>query len=115
MSDKHTPGPWGFSSDLRKGGIARVVPSYRQRFCIATIPVGNDVDAKEADARLIAAAPTMLHALRVARQSVMEMVEGYRLALAFEKECGHEDSLTSLQEELATINEAITLATGEQP
>lgn len=44
----------------------------------------------------------------------MEMVEGYRLALAFEKECGHEDSLTSLQEELATINEAITLATGEQ-
>lgn len=67
-----------------------------------------------ANARLIAAAPVMLEVLRLAKLSIEQMVEGYRLALTYEKGCGHEDSLASLQEELETINDAITLATGEQ-
>lgn len=58
--NKHTPGPWMFTSNIREGGIARIMPAYRQRYCIATIPTGNDKDAKEADARLIAAAPELL-------------------------------------------------------
>lgn len=61
--NKHTPGPWMFTSNIREGGIARIMPAYRQRYCIATIPTGNDKDAKEADARLIAAAPEMLSLL----------------------------------------------------
>lgn len=46
------------------------MPGYRQRYCIATIPTGNDTDAKEADARLIAAAPELLDALKDCREAL---------------------------------------------
>ena len=72
---KHTPGPWSFSSNLRENGIARIMPSYRQRVCIATIPAGKNADAKEADARLIAAAPELLSQLEFAVALLKPMFE----------------------------------------
>lgn len=75
---------------------------------------GRSDDEACANARLIAAAPTMLHALHVAKLSIEQVVEGYKVALSYEKDSGHQDSLAALQEELDVINDAIILATGEQ-
>ncbi len=107
MSAKHTPGPWVFSSNLREGGIARIMPSYRQRFCIATIPTGNDTDAKEADARLIAAAPELLGALKSARQTL----DSLRNALHYGKEQSRGNQVCI--ERLSEIDAVIAKATGE--
>ena len=57
MSEQHTPGPWSFSP-CRCGH-----PSCRQQ----TISVQGSVGFDPADARLIAAAPDMLEALKGAR------------------------------------------------
>ena len=65
MSAAHTPGPWVGISELRKGGIARIKPAYTDGFCIAIIPVGNLISIREANARLIAAAPDLLEALKL--------------------------------------------------
>ena len=123
-AEKFTQGPWRVESltgdHLPRGPIHQVlaeVNGYPSTVCTveeyAEVP---DFEADRlADARLLAAAPAMLQALRIARLSVMEMIEGYRMALAYEKDCGHQDSLASLQGELDIINDAIMLATGEQP
>ena len=117
---KHTPGPW--SVGRFTGSDCRIYADPDQHAIARTYgPDLNGIGVCEltgpknkADARLIAAAPTMLHALQVAKLSIEQMVEGYRVALVYEKDCGHQDSLASLQEELDIINDAITLATEEQ-
>ena len=55
----HTPGPWGFMDDPIEGIW---VESSHGGFCIAEIPkqtagLDNDASPREANARLIAAAP----------------------------------------------------------
>lgn len=67
-----------------------------------------------ANARLIAAAPTMLNVLRAVRVTIKLDMESAKIALA---DCGHEavkDYITNYQADLDIINDAITLATGEQ-
>ena len=72
MEEKHTPGPWMVCSEKRfnngaklivwttkgpgHGAVAHVAP-----YCPPTS--GPDLEQKEADARLIAAAPELLEAL----------------------------------------------------
>ena len=119
---KHTPGPWVvcaeegdertftvFPESMLVDGVIRAQDWDRQ-----VAAAGLDQPEYEANARLISAAPTMLHALHVAKLSIEQVVEGYKVALSHEKDCGHQDSLAALREELDTINDAITLATGER-
>lgn len=122
MSAKHTPGPWVvcaeegderaftvFPESMLVNGLIRAQDWDRQ-----VAAAGLDQPEYEANARLISAAPTMLHALRVAKLSIQEVIKGYQAALVYEKDCGHQDSLAAFQGELDTINDAITLATGER-
>lgn len=65
MSAKHTPGPW-----IAKAGIGRwnVTTSAAPRsFNICSI--NTDREEQEANARLIAAAPDLLEALKLTRMS----------------------------------------------
>jgi len=99
MNDKmttHTAGPWKL---LAVGdGTSRMCPADADGLSLLTIvdEDGGDFAAvyKDADARLIAAAPDMLDALHKAR----EWLEGWG----------------SAEHQLAVINEAIAKAEGTQ-
>lgn len=74
---KYTPGPWNWDSDPIKGD-----PLGRVRYRVTTIGktitqcyYSSGDEQAEWDARLIAAAPTLLGALQMAR-AVLE-IEGY--------------------------------------
>jgi hypothetical protein len=74
MSEQHTAGPWQVGPLANRedgnGNDERVIELYDGGPCIATAwPMGEDCDredapAREANARLIAAAPDLLAALR---------------------------------------------------
>lgn len=53
MTEKHTPGPWTCTADMRRLGYYKITEPYEFR-ALET----------EANARLIAAAPDMLEALQ---------------------------------------------------
>jgi hypothetical protein len=57
MSGKHTPGPWTYEVHELSSGFSGIVYDA-QGYCVGTDHL------TEADARLIAAAPEMLEALR---------------------------------------------------
>lgn len=58
---EHTPGPWGIDRSI---GVWIMAGSLH----VATIPRAADGDWSPANARLIAAAPDMLEALKMARK-----------------------------------------------
>lgn len=66
--NKHTPGPWKFSRPLKVGGFKS--DGYQifddTHGLIAEIPTGtsHDLEEVQANARLIAAAPELLMALK---------------------------------------------------
>tara|TARA_R100000458_G_C8278085_1_gene253889 strand:+ start:836 stop:1189 length:354 start_codon:yes stop_codon:yes gene_type:complete len=67
---KHTPGPWTIEADPEKAGLHplhdnRYIASERGWVCAL-----RDQPAQAADARLIAAAPDLLHALKWAAEYV---------------------------------------------
>lgn len=63
MTTKHTPGPW----EVRKYGSGGIDVIDRNASTVAAIHLDDgDSDIYEADAHLIAAAPTMLAALEIA-------------------------------------------------
>lgn len=72
MTDKHTPGPWEYSAHLTASenhrGFSVSAPTHRpslHRILIAdVIPMDRDGAEGEANARLIAAAPLLLDALK---------------------------------------------------
>lgn len=61
---KHTPGPW--RTDGFHGRIEKITPQEDSGVCVAVMPMWEaEYEAeKNANARLIAAAPEMLEALR---------------------------------------------------
>jgi hypothetical protein len=70
MTKQHTPGPWTIKADPDKAGLHplhdnRYVTSKRGLVCAL-----RDQPAQAADARLIAAAPELLHALKWAAEYV---------------------------------------------
>lgn len=62
---KHTPGPW-ITDDVHKGDMMRFVMSDLRPFphTIAKLELAQDRETQEANARLIAAAPELLEALK---------------------------------------------------
>lgn len=70
MKTKHTPGPWNVEPEWNPGeGFTITAPTARHRIdgergCICNFAWSPFVDAKEANARLIAAAPELLEALQ---------------------------------------------------
>lgn len=92
MSAQHTPGPWSIDwnisrLDIHAGG--RLVATLR-RSTRDGPPTYDDAEAK-ANARLIAAAPEMLEALRDCRRAL---------------------ELANFTQELAVVNSAIAQAAG---
>ena len=84
MSAKHTPGPWvlhptALHPAVRSVGTAETGP---RRICTVGTMNGNPVD--KANARLIAAAPELLEALKYAIKQVPELgtVPGISAAIA---------------------------------
>lgn len=106
----HTPGPWIISEreNPRLGLAIRPSPGA---YAVATIhgqldgPLAPHYDA-EANACLIAAAPTTLKALKRAGQIIRDLVEGFQL----HSEC----SRVNLKNELMNIQEDIARAEGRE-
>lgn len=96
----HTPGPWTFYADLPSADPNwHIVTTANRMRVLANVHIepGNDVDM--ANARLIAAAPDMLDALRRAV-----------LALAFAAE-----SSLAMQDDYNAVSAAIAKAIGVAP
>lgn len=66
MSAKHTPGPWFISGSMTKYIEARIGCGFLQEVASVgpTVADGGYGDVQQANARLIAAAPELLEALR---------------------------------------------------
>jgi hypothetical protein len=66
MNTKHTPGPWLFveSRDVWSDADSREEREDASPWCIATVHAREDKAVRAANARLIAAAPDLLEALR---------------------------------------------------
>lgn len=80
---KHTPGPWALESETRSGGTERYVTTADGARTIMWTPgaaYSVDSDAElDANARLIASAPTILEALEDAARWIDTLPEDIRL------------------------------------
>ena len=100
---KHTPGPWTIEA----------APEYASMPCggVATVNTPNGLhvavvcDVDSADARLIAAAPDLLEALRCITAHYIELVET--------GDCGYWNP--NKEESVILAHAAIEKAIGEQP
>ena len=95
MISKHTPGPWRVETEY--GPHPYVVRAHEGGFVV----MGLSHEREIADARLIGAAPDLLHAAQAAL---------FVLTIINEREPG-----TNEAGAIATLKEAILSATGEQP
>lgn len=108
MSAAYTPGPWTFSKDDQFGDTrfyvaqqegAPYTPHYSDvATVIAETCVGDRLAIQQANARLIAAAPEMLEALKVALAMILE-------------ECADPEHTYQVD----VITKAMAKATGESP
>ena len=75
MTDAHTPGPWA-ARRMHTGGFDIMDP--RNRDVVTVYGGGVETESREANARLIAAAPDLLEALRqtTAQISVWRSING---------------------------------------
>jgi len=104
---KHTPGPWTFSTSsdgwsysiyIAQADGAPYTPNYSDVAYITQTCTGERQQVQEANARLIAAAPDMLDALRRAV-----------LALAFASETS-----AAMHDDYEAVSRAIAKATGAE-
>lgn len=98
---KHTPGPWAFKPH-EMGTFVRCEKGY-----IISGPV-NERPGHEANARLIAAAPELLEALKVAEQ-FMAIASDWNI-----DEAEINGEMRSTYDWLDLVRAAIATATGEQ-
>jgi hypothetical protein len=101
MRTTHTPGPWKIA--MCDDGSGEVVPEVGFGICVMNLTVAERV---EPNARLIAAAPEMLEALKLCAELMTEARKH------FPKSIKHRDKF-QLENTCATINKAITKAEGE--
>lgn len=99
---KHTPGPW-FTEGVERSGI--YVNLGSQQFKVACALFGHPIDEVRANARLIAAAPLMLEALRAIADFI---------PTTSAKEGGAATHSANVRA-ADLVRAAIATATGEQP
>jgi hypothetical protein len=124
MKDKHTPGPWsiGPAIDGEDGDVPEITIQSEIRrgavsanLCVAVAIGGLDGQQQEANARLIAAAPVMLAALRSMRCAIEAQILGAKAARHGPDVEVIDTFIEDCQDDLDLINDAIALATGESP
>lgn len=113
MSKKHIPGPWEFApkltaSENHKGFFIRAEKANRTgKFAIAEVQPGDeDGCLGEANARLIAAAPELLEALKIAEQ-FMQIASDWNI-----DEAEINGEMKSTYDWLDVVNAAIAKAGG---
>ena len=101
MTDKHTPGPWQFDElgIIYSGDCAELCAHHSNDHVVAILS-----GARPEDARLIAAAPLMLDALREARLRVAAYEQSAR---------EHGEPWFGLAQAVQIMDTAIAAATGE--
>jgi hypothetical protein len=77
MSTQHTPGPWTLDGAANTGDLDIISPTGRIAMLDCEFSEASE-DVLTADARLIAAAPDLLHALRVIDSNAAESPEWIR-------------------------------------
>ena len=77
MSTQHTPGPWKLDGAANTGDLDIISPTGRIAMLDCEFSEASE-DVLTADARLIAAAPDLLHALRVIDSNAAESPEWIR-------------------------------------
>jgi len=113
MTDQHTPGPWWV--ERRVGDASQVNARHRgegSSYCVASINHWEG-DADRANARLIAAAPDLLEALkRLARAYVSTMESGRDRIVSLGGDCDPVDVMERGDPYLRIAREAIAKAEG---
>ena len=118
MSTQHTPGPW--IADDNSWEVSTVYgPGGEIAKCCIDQNVTEETQdqlelVKQANARLIAAAPVMLAALRSMRCAIEAQILGAKAARHGPDVEVIDTFIEDCQDDLDLINDAITLATGEQ-
>ena len=105
MNAKNTTGPWKAIRNPGREPATYYVVNADGKFCIADLPSGST--CTEANARLIAAAPDLLTALKEAR-SLLETASRY-----FPKSIKNGDRFSLLNVLANSVNPAIKKAQGE--
>ena len=120
MTASHTPGPWGIAKSYIEDVIAIRTDGKDEGQCLAQVLRGSGEEGEdEANARLIAAAPSLLRALEHAEQAIEEAsdimhyedglpvtaLEGWEIERAY----------TALCSVLVEVHQAIAATRGEQP
>ena len=108
MKNRSTPGPWDIRT-LENFGYNVVHYNGGYKFDIVRVAKVGD----EANARLIAAAPDMLEALRIARAAIVSLEWAHFNEIAGPGDTF--DAWLSDNEALPVIDAAIARATGEKP
>ena len=87
MKQKHTPGPWYI--DKKSIGCRWNIETIKQDIALAQQIMGDDLEQniRSANARLIAAAPTLLEAAKKALKKILHKQNGYSLICS--KSCEH--------------------------
>ena len=114
----HTPGPWFVQAD-GAGWCVECTPERGHSIAYIRGAEWEDEpdtsnDEKEANARLIAAAPVMLAALRSMRCAIEAQILGAKAARHGPDVEVIDTFIEDCQDDLDLINDAITRATGEQ-
>lgn len=104
-----TPGPWNCFYKTKYDEWHVSLPMSRGSMRLALFPDGIQSENREADARLIAAAPEMLAALEKARQFIVNGVE-----LGFIR-MPDDSTPDPAHETLPAIEAALSLAQGKKP
>lgn len=122
MSAKHTPGPWEFGPNHSSTGLAgqlvvRPAGEFPNGEWVADVGSMYD-DHREANARLIAAAPELLEALLVAHKRITEDRASYVWGAELPDGSMDTKDAAILHEaydsKLAQIEAAIAKATGQE-
>lgn len=111
----HTPGPWHIGNPYRMGDRAGMAPIVGGNAAVALVDIGDRYLPYEANARLIAAAPDMLEALREAADDINMTLRRLEIERQERRDAGERVSimgahLDDMWKRLETYRAAITKA-----
>lgn len=109
MSTKHTPGPWRLNSDALVCGNGDLMMSIAICYDKSSAADGVSRDEMKANARLIAAAPELLAALKDTFDALLREKIAYNQRIGADYETAHKHAL--LSSDFAAARAAIAKAT----